>query len=267
MLESVTLLMNKLNIPITLQQEVNNLDDKTVLSLVDKCKSSFDTLIAQNDTTRLAVCLYYAENVTKPEYIKKGIPLDIFYDTMSDISIWCDNNENKGLKNYNWIKNHLNLELFRLGRLQFQMYKSNNKTLKYNKLPFDKGENLLYVHIPQGEKLIYSDCVNSILASKEFFAKYFNYQYDFYFCESWLLYSENFLFMTPSSNILQFQSLFEIVYNVPDDHQAVERIFGKRQLLKRKYPEDTTLQKQAKRYILAGNKLGVGIGIISKYDI
>lgn len=261
-------LMQQINLDLGLQNKVNSLDINKIKALAEKCKSSFVVLAKCDDVTRLAVCLYYAENYTKKAYLDKGISLDVFYETMGDIAIWCQNNDNKGLKNYNWLKNHLNLELFRLGRLQFQMYKCENKTLDYDYMPFDFGDNLLYVHIPQGEKLIYSSCVASIKQATEFFSRYFNeFEYNFFFCESWLLYEENYAFMETSSNILQFQSLFEIVYNEADDKQAIERIFGKRQLFKKNYPENTSLQRSVKAYMLDGNKLGIGIGIIDKFNL
>ena len=53
--------------------------------------------------------------------------------TMSDIKIWCEKADNKGIREYMWFKNHLKFELFRLGRLQFQIYPCKNKTLLYNK--------------------------------------------------------------------------------------------------------------------------------------
>lgn len=261
-------LMQKINLDLSLQQKVNSLDVNKLKSLAEKSQVSFIALAKCDDVTRLGVCLYYAENYTKKAYLDKGISLDVFYETMQDIAIWCENNDNQGLKNYNWIKNHLNCELFKLGRLQFQMYKCENKTLEYEYFPFEYGDNLLYVHIPQGEKLVYSSCIESIKQAGEFFSKYYSeFEYEYFFCESWLLYNENYAFMSTSSNILQFQSLFEIVYSAPEDKQAIERIFGKKRINKNKYPENTTLQKQAKAYMKAGNKLGIGIGIIDKANL
>ena len=43
--------------------------------------------------------------------------------------------------------------------------------------------------------------------------------------------------MNSSSNILQFSTLFDLVYSVEDDRQAIERIFGKRKIIKSKYEE------------------------------
>lgn len=251
----------------------------SVLSLCEKRKNKinklakrctqhdFSALAHQNDLMKLAVCLTCAKH-TKEQYNRLKISDDIFYDTMSDIRIWCENNGNKGLKNYAWIQNHLKSELFRLGRLQFQFYTCNNPLYDYSRLPFNKGEKTIFVHIPQGERLIYSDCVNSLKAAKAFFAEHFpDYDYKFFICESWLLYEDNWRFMKSGCNILQFQSLFDIVMSSTDDRQAIERIFGKRRLIKKNYPENTSLQKSAKKFMLDGGKMGEGLGVINKNEI
>ncbi|MBR3148860.1 MAG: DUF5596 domain-containing protein [Eubacterium sp.] len=243
-------------------------------SLIDKLTTLTDIdadlsrLPSADDVTRLAICVKYAKKITEKEYKSKGIPDNIFIDTMHDIAVWCENNGNKGLKNYSWIEHHLKCELFKIGRLQYQMYRCDNDSLDYDCLPFDYGENLIYVHIPQGERLIYSECLKSLMNAKLFFLSYFSdFKYRYFFSESWLLYRENQLFMAADSNILQFQLLFDIVYSAPDEAQAIERIFGKKRILKSLYPENTSLQRRAKRYMKRGGKLGIGIGIIDKNDI
>lgn len=262
-------LIQKLFIDKTLISKLEALDEVKIQSIAEKCnKNGFNCLLASSDIERLAVCLCYSEKYTKQFYKDNNIPLNIYYDTMKDIAIWCENNNNSGLKNYNWITNHLKGELFAIGRLQYQLYTCKNKTLNYDFLPFNYGEKLIYVHIPQGEKLVYSSCVESLKDARAFFEQYFpNFEYKFFFCESWLLFDENYMFMKPSSNILQFQSLFDIVYCEKDDSQAIERIFGKKRLLLSSYPTKTSLQKSAVEYMKAKNKLGVGIGIIDKNDI
>ncbi len=225
---------------------------------------NFSCLKKENDIIRLAVILSCAVKA-KDKYDSMGISEEVYYDTMSDIKIWCENNGNKGLKNYGWLKNHVKCELFRLGRLQFQIYPCKNRTLNYKKLPFDYGENLIYVHIPQGEKLEKERCIESIRSAGEFFAKHFpDYGYRWYFTESWLLFEGNREFMAENSNILAFASLFEHCYSVKIDEQAIERIFGKRRIFKKNYPENTSLQKRAKEYIIKGNRLGAGIGVIDR---
>lgn len=254
-----------------LMDELENLSDKNRRKAeicAEQCrKKGFHILSRENDLMRLAVCLKYAE-YTKQQYEKIAVSDDIFYNTMKDIVIWCENNNNRGLKNYRWIENHLKCELFRIGRLQYQISKINSRKLDYRHLPLNYGDNVIYVHIPQGEKLIYSDCVNSLKEARAFFEeKFSSFEYQFFFSESWLLFEDNRLFMEPSSNILHFQSLFKIAVNIKNENQAIERIFGKKQIFKSKYPENTSLQKNAKKFICSGGKLGIGIGIINKNDI
>lgn len=268
----IELLSNKINLNSELKNKVLSLVERDRAKLISLCKKAdndnFKSVFAKNDMIKLAVALLYSVEFTYPKYQKAVISDEIYFETMKDIAVWCENNNNKGLKNLPWIKNHLNFELFKLGRLQFQIYKCDNRTLNYDLLPFNFGENLIYVHISQGEKLVYAECVNSLKNAKRFFGEYFpNYDFDYFFCESWLLYGENWQFMNSSSNILQFSTLFDLVYSFDDDRQAIERIFGKRQLIKSKYQENTALQRSAKRFMQNGGKLGEGIGILFKGDI
>ncbi len=229
----------------------------------NRCKTKgFNCLKGKSYLFVLAVVLNLAVRL-KEKYNALGIDEKVYYDTMSDIKIWCSKTGNKGIKNYGWLKNHLSFELFRLGRLQFQLFECKNKTLFYNKLPFDYGERLIYVHIPEGEKLDKEKCIKSLFEAVEFFGKYFpSYEYRFFFCESWLLFEGNRSFMGEKSNIVKFMSLFDIRYSVRIDEQAIERIFGKRRIFKSNYPESTSLQKSAKKYMQNGKRLGVGIGVI-----
>ena len=234
-------------------------------TLADRCMSKgFHLLKGKPPMVALAVILKLATNV-KAEYDKVGIDEKIYYDTMSDIKIWCEKTGNKGIKQYMWLQNHVKFELFRLGRLQFQLYPCKNKTLLYNKLPFKFGDNLIYIHIPEGEKLSEDKCKESLLSARRFFTEYFpNFNYDFFFCESWLLFEGNREFMKSDSNIVKFMLIFDHCYSVKIDVQAIERIYGKREFFKKKYSENTDLQRRAKAYMLSGNKLGFGIAVISR---
>lgn len=234
---------------------------KKICRLCDKClKHGFHRLHRQNDLMRLAVILEAAKRL-KARYDEKGIDEKIYYDTLSDIRIWCEEDDNKGLKNYGWLQNHVKFELFRLGRLQFQLYTCNNPTLDYSRLPFSFGEKVIYVHIPSGQKLLPQDCISSFQQADAFFKTYFpHFSYRFYFSESWLLFEGNREFMDKGSNIVSFMKLFTIHYSATDDRQAIERIFKTKQKDISLYQEKTALQKQAKSYMLEGKKLGVGIG-------
>ncbi len=59
------------------------------------------------------------------EYARRGIPQNIFWDTMTDIRRWyCHTHRVEGVwrfRQFQWIWRHLSPELFRLGRLQFML--------------------------------------------------------------------------------------------------------------------------------------------------
>ena len=173
----IELLANKINLNSELKNKVLSLVERDRAKLISLCKKAdndnFKSVFTKNDMIKLAVALLYSVEFTYPKYQKAVISDEIYFETMKDIAVWCENNNNKGLKNLPWIKNHLNFELFKLGRLQFQFYKCNNKLLDYSLFPFDYGEKVVYVHIPQGEKLVYAECVNSLKNAKSFFCDIF----------------------------------------------------------------------------------------------
>lgn len=223
-----------------------------------------------DDVERLAAVLKAAEK-TYEMYKQKGIAESVFESTFDDVRIWCENNGGKGLGNYGWLKNHICFELFKLGRLQFQMFTAGKAVAALPNVPFKSGDKLLYVHIPQGEKLDFESCVSSFKEAKKFFGKYFpEFEYKYLFCESWLLYEGNRDFMKSESNIIRFADMFNIHCNLPLQSQHFERIFGvsKPVMLKskaiKKLPENTSLQKAAKAYVLNRGKFGVGVGTVKE---
>ena len=223
----------------------------------------------KSDLMKLAVVIKAFE-YTHNDYVAKGIPDDIFFDTLSDVGIWCEENDNKGLKNYLWLKNHVRFSLFKLGRLQFQFYPCVNFTLNYSELPFSFGDNLLFIDIPRAGKLDYEKCRESLEFARRFFSNYFpEFKYEYFFCESWLLFGDNNRFMSESSNILRFSDLFEYGYSNNNESQAFDRIFGVSKPLCSKskisaLPNNTSLQKNAIEYKLAGGKFGQGVCWIKK---
>ena len=210
---------------------------------------------------RLAWALDSALQV-RSRYQSLGIADSVYFDTMRDITVWCGNCRAPGLQNTAWLANHMRLELFQLGRLQFQM------------APFQKPHYaacpsalapVLHVHIPQGSPLDHDACRRSFQYAKTFFAAHFpDYAYRAFVCESWLLFSGNAQFMQPNSNILKFASLFQLCGDNTKNPQGYDRIFGVR---RPHFARSTSLQKSARRYILHGGRLGVGFGYILKEDI
>lgn len=230
------------------------------------------------------LCLVYAYLPTvKEKYEAKGISDKIFFDTMDDIRIWIDDHKERtgeyGLYELNWIMNHMKLSIFKLGRLQFQkfmyyfnpVYKMNGKEIRF-------GDKVLNIHIPRGEKLTLDECRKSIAEAQKFFTEFYpSYPTDLFICHSWLLYSANREYMKADSNIIKFAEMFDIVKESEEPSQAYLWLFGakadNKALKKNKkengtygytenLPQNTSLRKNAVRYIENGGKLGDAMGVL-----
>ena len=183
----------------------------------------------------------------------------MFYHTFSDIGRWekvCfEHTGAHGLEEYEWLSLHLRLQLFALGRLQFQPVCC----------PWDlpavygiqKGDPVLNVHIPSGSRLTPSACE----ASYQQAARFFSMHPAVFICHSWLLCPALKNLLPAGSNILQFQNEYTITGVDTESRQAEERIFGCLKSCPSEYPENSYLQKSAKTWLLSGNPLPAGYGV------
>ena len=244
-------------------------------------KGRWEVALSKSPLLKLSLVYLYLPTV-KEKYNKKGIPEKIFYDTMSDIKIWIDDHKMRtneiGLYELNWIMYHMNMNIFKLGELQFQ--KSTyyfNPQYNKNGISVRFGNKAINTHIPRNVDFTSENCDKSFSMAKEFFSKYYSdYPTNFFMCHSWMLYSKNAEFMKKDSNILSFAKRFNIVNEMENPSQAYLWIFGKREssskliLHRKKYGTygntdnlkcETSLQKSLIEYIKNGGILGDTMGI------
>lgn len=214
----------------------------------------------------LLSALFMCEELSK-KYAEKGIPEQILLDTLSDIKIWLNTwSEIKGelyLGEMVWLRRHLNMQIFRLGRLQFAFEQSKHDYPQYD---LQKGEPVIGVHIPSGEPLTVAECEASFALARVFFKKYFpDYQYRFYTCHSWLLDPALRRILPLKSNIVQFQNRF--IHLRDDDDDAILKYVFKWNTtgLNLKYaPVLSSFAEAVKSEYLAGTQFHVSLGIIKK---
>ncbi len=206
----------------------------------------------ENLTRNLPMFLYFCEAVEK-KYNEMGISEEILLDTLSDILIWAKMYKSiygtLGLEETGWIKRHLKMRLFRLGRLQFCM-----------------AEGELEIHIPAGGSMIPELCRDSISRSKSFFEKYFpDFVYSKYTCHSWLLDDTLLKFVSEDSNIAKFMRMFDVKTR-DESYSGLKYIFrhdARRENLGSFEPK-TRMAREVKEYVLGGGKLFEGLGEIPK---
>ena len=199
---------------------------------------------------------------TWEEYKKKEISEKIFFDTFSDITIWCENSRrrfgNYVLREYGWLWRHVEMMIFRLGRLQFEKMDSEWEA-DLGDIHIRKGKTVISVHIPEGCPLDHAACEKSFRQAYEFWGTELPYV-----CHSWLLGAELRNFLSEDSNIMKFQQFFDIVEVDYSIREGEERIFGRLRENPELYEGHTSLQKKAKQHLLLGGRLGSGLGILKK---
>ena len=190
----------------------------------------------------------------------RGISKEITVKTLKDINVWIENyfakNNELGLGEFSWLIYHYTGDLFHLGRLQFRLEKS------LDGIP--ECEYAIETHIPQGEALTEEKCLDAFIEAKEFFNKYFpQTQVKYFMCDSWLLNPNLAEILKPESNVVKFMKLWTPVPFVSDNSsQAIQRVFGfnfKRANLQ-DAPENTSLQKALKAYLLQGGTMDLTLG-------
>jgi len=179
----------------------------------------------------------------------RGIPKEITVATLKDINVWFKNymtvTGKIGIGEWDWLRYHYTGRMFRLGRLQFHIIKKD-------------GREYINTHIPQDEPLIESECIESFDIARKFFKKYFpDCTADRFICSSWLL-SENLTeILSEGSNIVRFMKLWtKTTVDEDDSAQAKGRVFGfDFDGNVENAPENTSLQKNLKKYLLDGGKI------------
>lgn len=199
----------------------------------------------------------------KERYDALGIPEQVYWDGLKDLAIWAEDYWEKhgvpGIAEWGWVATTLTMKVFRLGRLQFEPMQL-DAAIVCNGHTYPEGTPVLNVHIPAGQPLDVAKVRASMDYAPEFFEKYFQRTSTLFICHSWLLSPQLKELLQEDSRIIQFQNLFS-VYEIDQERQAEERVFGHLEENPDDYPEGTSLQKKMKASLLAGKCFGMGRGL------
>lgn len=222
-----------------------------------------ERLSRQPEANALALALFLDEAAGQKEaWDERGLPENIYFDTMRDLTVWyreCVRRTGApGLVQWEWLLHSLRGRLVRLGRLQFQP-KRLEESLTAGGRVCAAGTPVLGVHIPADGRMEPEAVRDSFRRALEFFRPK---EYAAFCCHSWLLSPVLQQLLPSGSNILYFQSLFCIYARDPNDRQTEERVFGAVCDDVSEYPEETSLQKSVKAFLLAGGQTDVGKGIL-----
>lgn len=137
-------------------------------------------------------------------------------------------------------------------------------------LVLSKGDPMIDLHIPEGQKLDHAACGESFKMAAEFFSRHFpEFAYKGFVCMSWLLDPQLQELLPESSNISKFQREFYLYPFFTDDAQTLERVFGFGLTMAdmASFPLKTNLQKAVYDYIQQGHRMQEGSMFLLKEDL
>ena len=145
-----------------------------------------------------------------------------------------------------WTTRQINARLFRLGELEYELLQEGEK-------------RFIALHIPSDCRLEPALLDESVDRAKKFLAAYFPEWRDAPMtCESWLLSPVLKELLPPASRILRFQRAFDLTPGTDDEREAVLQWVFRLTAPQQKnvsldaLPENTSLQKSMKRFLLSG---------------
>lgn len=189
-----------------------------------------------------------------PKWLQAGIPEDIYRDTYAFATRYLYD----GRKAYGhwcftagwWFQRHLAMELFRLGSLEFELF------------PHEEGKRI-YIHIPTNASLAPESIDDSLKRLRAFLADFYPEWADApVYCDSWLMTPVLKELLPPASRILGFQRRFRLLSVNRESMGAVDWVYPGHKGISEDLPEETTLQKKMKPFLLAGGKPGWAEGIL-----
>lgn len=198
-------------------------------------------------TCMLAVC-----GETKRAYEKLQIPEDIFVDTVKCFTRFIhEYTESYGTCGFDrafWTMRQLAARLFRLGTLEFELTE-------------EDGQKAVQIHIPSDADLSAGARRDSYRRARRFLARFFpDYCGAPFLCTSWLLAPGLRACLPEGSRILSFQDDFEVTGIFPDRDQFLTWVYKRPDIPLMDLPEDTSLQRNLKQYLLRGGKIGEAAG-------
>lgn len=204
------------------------------------------------------------------EFIKKGANEQIFWDTFTDLRyklLECKNTKGVwGTFVAHWYRKLLRANVIKLGRLEFE-----TRTFVFEE-PYIFGDITLEgevdvksVHIPSApEKFDFDARLDSYKKAYKFFMGSEKGKPMVFICHSWLLFTPYKEILSPKSNIVDFMGDFDII-KIEETQRFGDawRIFGAdAEKEPQNLPEKTSLQRAFKEYLVQGNNVGQGIGVI-----
>ena len=190
-----------------------------------------------------------------------GIPQEIWLDTMRCFTRFVrEHHRSLGYDGFDrgfWTTRQISARLFRIGQLEYELLEKN-------------GERVIGLHIPSDTHMDMALLDASVEEARAFLRTYFPDWAELPMeCETWLLSPVLVPMLSPASHILRFQKAFDIVSVDLEPMDVLEWVFRLTEAQQKitpleSLPEDTSLQRSLKAFLLSGGKVGVAKGTLAR---
>lgn len=211
-------------------------------------------LTPDEEGLKMLTCQLIAACRSYEKYKEMGIPDDIYIGTMKFFSRFLYHHK-KIYGEYKyvwgwWAVRQIAMQEFRIGDLEYEMITQEDK-------------KLVSIHIPSDADMTTSNLRRSYLEAREFFAEYYpDFAETDMICGSWLLAPELKTLLPGNSRIIQFQNSFVLTSKEEDSPGFLDWIYGRRDIPYEDLPEETSLQRKLKPYLLNGGKIAWANGTL-----
>ena len=223
----------------------NQLRDFQNYEKMSDALAELQTILGEDtDIIKILACMLKASVDVYEIYKSKGISDEIYFATMKCYTRFIDETYNMTGKlyfdRYWWTTRQAGCHLFRIGALEYEMEHID-------------GDIVIELHIPSDADFSPSAVDDSLANARRFFAAYYpelsNAEYR---CHSWLLDKQLRKMLKNGSNILSFQNRFEIFNEGEIGTDFIEWLYNTKSTDYAILPENTSLQRNMKKYILSG---------------
>lgn len=208
------------------------------------------------DGIKILSCMLRASLEAYGVYQEKGISDEIYFSTMRCFPRFiAETYKMTGefcFDRYWWTTRQVGCHLFRIGELEYEIKHTENETA-------------IGIHIPSDADFSPLAVDKSLHDANDFFAMYYPSLSGAAFrCHSWLLDRQLRGMLGNNSNIINFQDRFEIVNEGEVGIEFIEWLFHTKSTNYNTLPENTSLQINMKKHLLAGGVIRNAYGRIKE---
>lgn len=209
------------------------------------------------DGFRLLWVLLEMARDTWDAYEQRGVPVEIFRETMKFVTRFLRTSlQQQGAYSFHWgwwFWRQLSMCEYRVGCLEYELVETADSVREIS------------LHIPSDADMRPASVDASFRAFRALLKEQYPTWQDVpWICDSWMMSPALRQLLEEGSNVLAFQLRFDTVHVNEDSLGVLDWVFPPHKAVSDALPENTSLQRRMKAWLLSGNKVGWTKAVLRK---